>query len=116
MKLQELVENQVLSPTLIAEALRTTKPEIATMLGLDGDALSQASRIQEPETQTRLREMTEILDRVEAQIGDRVKARTWFCSEPLIGFGGLTPGQLVREGKADHVRTYLDRIMVGGYA
>ena len=32
------------------------------------------------------------------------------------GFGGATPDQLLREGKAEHVHAYLDRIMAGGYA
>ena len=59
MLLQELVEDQVFSPTLIAGALRTTKSEIASTLGLGRDAFSRASRVRARKTQTRLREMNE---------------------------------------------------------
>ena len=34
----------------------------------------------------------------------------------LPGSGGATPDLLVREGRADQVHAYLDRIMAGGYA
>lgn len=119
MKLQELVEhndNELLSPTRIAEALHTTKPEIANILGLGRKAFSQPSLIRECVPQTRLREMTSILDRVEAEIGSRIEAYRWFRSELLPGFGDLTPEQLVRDGKAHYVHAYLDHIMAGGYA
>ena len=38
MQFQEFMDGQVLSPTLIAAALRTTKSEIAGTLGLGKDA------------------------------------------------------------------------------
>jgi len=60
--------------------------------------------------------MLEILNRVEAETGSPLAAYAWFRAEPLPGFGGATPDQLVREGKADQVRAYLDRIVSGGYA
>ena len=60
--------------------------------------------------------MLEILKRVKTQTGSLWSAYVWFRSEPMAGFGGMTPSQLVREGKASHVHAYLDRIMAGGYA
>ena len=45
MVFQEFVEDQVFSPVPIAAALRTTKSEIASTLGLGRDAFSRASRI-----------------------------------------------------------------------
>ena len=115
MKLQEFVEDQVFSPVPIAAALRTTKSEIAGTLGLGRDAFSRASRIRARKTQVRLRQMLEILNRVEAETGSALAAYAWFRSEPLPGFGGATPDLLLREGKAAHVHAYLDRIMAGGY-
>ena len=61
MQLQQVLEDQAFSPTLIAGALRTTKAEIAGTLGLSRDALSRSTRIRARKTQTRLREMVEIL-------------------------------------------------------
>ena len=116
MQFQEFIEDQVFSPTRITQALRTTKPEIAGTLGLGKDAFTRASRIRARKTQTRLRQMLEILNRVEAATGSPLAAYAWFRAGPLPGFGGATPDQLLREGKAEHVHAYLDRIMAGGYA
>ena len=115
MRLQEFAEDQVFSPVLVAGALRTTKSEIAVTLGLGRDAFSRASRIRARKTQIRLRQMLEILNRVEAEAGSPLAAYAWFRAERLPGFGGATPDLLLREGKADHVHAYPDRIMAGGY-
>ena len=119
MQLQELVDHDagILSPALIAGALRTTKAEIADTLGLSRDALSRTTRVRATKTQTRLREMVEILRRVEDYTGSpALVAYAWFRSEALPGFGGKTADQLVREGHARYVHAHLDRIMAGGYA
>ena len=86
MQLQDLVDGdrQVFSPARIAGALRTTKAEIADTLGLSRDALSRTARIRAPKTQTRLREMVEILRRVEDHTGlPPLVAYAWFRSEAL---------------------------------
>ena len=117
MRIHEVVEDQALSPTLIAGALRTTKAEIADTLGLSRDALSRSTRIRARKTQTRLREMVGIIRRVEDCAGcSALVAYAWFRSEALPGFAGLTPDRLVREGKAIYVHAHLDRVMAGGYA
>ena len=116
MVFQEFVEDQVFSPVPIAAVLRTTKSEIASTLGLGRDAFSRASRIRARKTQLRTRQMLEILNRVEAETGSLLAAYAWFRAEPLPGFGSATPDQLLRQGRADHVHAYLDRIMAGGYA
>ena len=116
MRFSEFVDDQVFSPSLIADALRTTQSEIAVTLGLQKDAFSRASRVRARKTQTRLRQMLEILNRVEDASGSLLAAYAWFRAESLAGFGGATPGQLLREGKADQVHACLDRIMAGGYA
>ena len=112
----EFVKDKLFSPVLIATALRTTKSEIAGTLGLGRDAFSRASRIRARKTQVRLRQMLEILNRVEAETGSPLAAYAWFRSEALPGFGGATPDLLLRQGKADQVHAYLDRVMAGGYA
>ena len=116
MQFQAFVDNEVFSPTLIADALRTTKSEIAGTLGLGKDAFTRASRVRARKTQVRLRQMLEILNRVEAATGSPIAAYAWFRAEPLPGFGGATPDRLMREGRGDQVHAYLDRVMAGGYA
>ena len=116
MQFENFVEDRAFSPALVADALRTTKSEIAATLGLGRDAFSRTSRIRARKTQTRLRQMLEILNRVESATGSPLAAYAWFRAEPLPGFGGLAPSRLVREGRADEVHAWLDRIAAGGYA
>lgn len=116
MRLQDYVAEQHFSPSLIANGLRTTKSEIAATLGLSQDAFSRSARIKAVKTQMRLREMLEVLNRVESQLGSALAAYAWFRSEPLSGFGGRTPDQLVRDGEAAKLHAYLDRVAAGGYA
>ena len=116
MALADYVHDDHFSPARVAEGLRTTRGEVAATLGLGRDAFSRAERVRAVKTQTRLREMLEILNRVEPQVGSSLAAYAWFRSEPLEGYGGVTPDQLVREGRADLVRAHLDRVAAGGYA
>ena len=116
LKLEDLIEDEVFSPTLIANELRTHKSEIARTLGMKDEALTRASRVRSKKTQTLLREMLEIVHRVERRTGSPLVAYAWFRSERIPGFGGMTADRLVREGKANHVRAYLDHVDNGGYA
>jgi hypothetical protein len=83
---------------------------------LGRDALIRADRVQSPRTQKRLREMVEILNRVEPRFGSALIAYAWYRSEPLAGFGGLTAMQLVREGRAADVMDYIDAVDAGVHA
>lgn len=116
MQFESFIDDQIYSPALIADALRTTKAEIADTLGLARDSLSRKSRLRAKKTQTRLRQMLEILNRVEESTGSSLAAYAWFRAEQLPGFGGMTADQLVRDGKANYVHAYLDEVMAGGYA
>jgi len=91
------------APNRIATALRTTLDEFARTVGLGRDAVMRPERIASPKTQKRLREMVEILNRVEPRFGSALITYAWYRSELLAGFGGLTAKQLVREGHAADV-------------
>jgi len=114
--LRDLTDESGFDPDAIAASLRTTKVEIAATLGLSTDALSRRSRISSVATQRRLREMVEILNRMQPHLGSALAAYAWYRSEPLPGFGGRTAEALVRDGHADWVRDYLDDAMAGGFA
>ncbi len=116
MQIQQFVDQNSFSPELVARALRTTKTEVADTLGLTRDALSRADRARGQKTQMRLREMIEILNRVEPELGSVIAAYAWYRSEPLPGFGGLTAQNLVQQGDAAQVHACLDALMAGGYA
>ena len=67
-------------------------------------------------TQRRLRELVEVLNKVEPRFGSELMAYAWYRSEPLPGFDGRTAMQLVQEGKAQQVLEYIDAVDAGVFA
>ncbi len=116
MSLAAYADHGAFSPRRIAEALHTTQEEVARSTGLGRDALMRKDRVASPRTQTRLREMVEILNRLAPRFGSDLVAFAWYRSEPLPGFGGLTAMALVREGRAAEVMEYLDAVDDGVFA
>jgi hypothetical protein len=116
MGLAQYADNGLFSPRKIADALRTTSEEIARTAGLGKDAIQRKDRIRSDKTQRRLREMAEIVNKVEPRFGSALMAYAWYRSEPLPGFSGLTAMQLVRSGRADDVLDYIDAIDAGVHA
>ena len=103
-------------PRMIAAALRTSAEEIAMTVGLAKDALQRRTRINSDKTQRRLRELVEVLNKVEPRFGSELMAYAWYRSEPLPGFDGRTAMQLVQEGKAQQVLEYIDAVDAGVFA
>ena len=116
MRVDKLVQDQFFSPALIADELRTTKRELAGTLGLANDAFTTTASIRAHKSQTRLRQMVEIMNRIEPQLDSPIAAYGWFRNARLPGFGGATPSTLMRGGKSEHVHAHLDRVAAGGYA
>lgn len=116
MEIQAFIEDGVFSPKLISEALLTTKSDIAKTLGLAQDVFSRAERLRAHKTQTRLREMLEILSRANQHTDSLLASYAWYRSKPIIGFGERTASSLVCDGHADYVHAYFDHIEAGGYA
>mgnify|MGYP006281049075 FL=1 len=104
------------APLRIAEALRTTIEEVARTAGLGKDAVQRKDRIGSDKTQRRLREMVEVINKVEPRFGSALIAYAWYRSEPLSGFSGQTAMQLVRSGRVDDVLDYIDAVDAGVYA
>ena len=96
--------------------LGMTTAQIAETAGLPRETLQKASRRSGPKAQSRLREMIEILRRVEGWAGGPIQAMAWYRAEPLPAFGGRTAESLVKTGNATAVRDYLDHVASGGYA
>ena len=116
MQVEKLIQDQFFSPALIAEELRTTQGELAGTLGLATDAFTRSARVRARKSQMRLRQMVEIMNRIEPELDSPIAAYAWFRSARLPGFGGATPHMLVRDGKSEQVHAYLDRVAAGGYA
>lgn len=116
MQLDALAEGGFFDPGRIAAALRTTREEVAGSVGLGRDALSRRERVRSARTQTRLREMVEILNRVEPRFGSALLAYAWYRSTPLSGFDGQTPMHLVKAGEGEAVHAYIDALEAGIHA
>ena len=102
--------------TRLSETLRVTKTELAAAAGLSRDAVSKSARLNAPSTQSRLRDMIEIINRVLPWAGSVPQAFAWYRAQPLPSFGDQTAEDLVKEGRAEAVKAYLSRIAVGSYA
>jgi len=116
MTLAQYADNGIFAPRKIADAFRTTSEEIARTAGLGRDAIQRKERIRSDKTQRRLREMIEIVNKVEPRFGSALVAYAWYRSEPLAGFSGQTAMQLVRSGRAAEVLDYVDAVDAGVHA
>jgi len=116
MGLAQYADNGYFAPRKIADTLLTTSAEVARTAGLGRDAVQRADRIKSDKTQRRLREMVEILNKVEPRFGSALLAYAWYRSEPLPGFSGQTAMQLVRDGRAEDVLDYIDAVDAGVHA
>ena len=116
MGLVQFADDGFFAPNKIAEALRTTSEEVARTAGLGRDAVQRKERVRSDRTQRRLREMVEVINKVEPRFGSALMAYAWYRSEPLPGFSGQTAMQLVRSGRADEVLEYIDAVDAGVHA
>lgn len=114
--LSEVTSDKGVSPDRLSAALHITKSELALAAGLSRDAVSKAARSQSVVTQARLREVSEIINRVIPWAGSELAAYAWYRSQPLPSFGDATAEELVRQGLGEKVRAYLGRIAAGGFA
>jgi hypothetical protein len=104
---------------LVDEVVQTfglSKLQIARSLGLPAEAVNKRSRLGAAKTQQRLREMLEIVNRVSDWSGGELQAMAWYRSQSIPALGDQTAEALVKAGKADVVREYLDGIALGGFA
>ena len=116
MQITQFAEGGFFKPKKIAATLRTSSEEIALTVGLGKDALQRRTRVHSNKTQRRLRELVEVLNKVQPRFGSELVAYAWYRSEPLSGFGGRTAMQLVQEGKAQQVLEYIDAVDAGVHA
>ncbi len=116
MALTDFADKGLFAPRKMAELFRTTSEDIARTAGLGKDAVQRKDRVSSDKTQRRLREMAEVLNKVEPRFGSALMAYAWYRSEPLSGFSGQTAMQLVRARRAEDVLDYLHAIDAGVHA
>jgi DNA-binding Xre family transcriptional regulator len=101
---------------VVAAELAITKRALAQSLGFAEETLQRFSRKAAPKTQQRLREMLEILMRVEPWAGGMPQAIGWYRGQSIPALGDQTAEALVKMDQAGIVRAYLDGLAAGSYA
>ena len=97
----------------LARILLLTPDELADSAGLS-QVLGAGGQVPR-ESDSRLRELLEILELIEPWTGTPRAAFTWYRSQPLPSFGDLTAQDLVRMARTPDLKSYLSRIQDGGY-
>lgn len=100
----------------VIDSFGMSKTQLAETAGIASDSLFKSARNRSRKTQSRLREMLEIVGRVEDWAGGPQQAMSWYRAQPIPAFGGRTAEALVKEGRAVAVREYLDHVALGGFA
>ena len=100
----------------VADAFRMSKGQLAQTAGLGLASVSKADRRVAPKAQARVTEMLEIISRIRAWTGGETQAMAWYRSQPIPALDGRTSEALVKSGRADAVREYLDHVALGGFA
>lgn len=115
--LSEVVsESGFVDANRLSAKFHVTKTELALATGLGREAISKTARLRSRATQSRLRDVAEIINRILPWAGSVPQAFAWYRAQPLRSFGDRTAEDLVKEGRAEAVRGYLARIAIGGYA
>jgi hypothetical protein len=100
----------------VAESFGMSIGQLAETVGLPKEAVYKSARARAGKTQSRMREMLEIINRISDWAGGRPQAMAWYRAQPLPALGGRTAESLVKSGRAAAVRDYLDHIALGGFA
>ena len=106
----------VIDVSRMASGLFISRDQLAKTAGLPTTTITKRERSLAVKPQNRLREMVEILARVEAWAGGEAQALSWYRSEPIPALDGRTAEALVQSGEAAAVRSYLDHLALGGFA
>ena len=100
----------------VAEDFGMSQGQLAETVGLNREAVYKVKRTYAPKTQSRVREMLEIVARVSGWAGGKNQAMAWYRAEPIPAFGGRTAESIVKTGQATALRDYLDALAMGSFA
>jgi hypothetical protein len=106
----------LIEPERVANSLGLSKRQLAETVGLKQETFYKASRIRAQKTQSRVKEMLEIVGRVSEWAGGKAQALAWYRAQPIPAFDGRTAEAIVKSGKAAALRDYLDQFAMGGFA
>jgi hypothetical protein len=109
----ELGDQTLINPRTVAETLGMPLGELASVIGVSRNSLSDAGS---PKVQASLRPLLKILAVATDMSGATVKAVHWFKYVPLPSLGFKTAMELVADGKADSVMGHFENVRNGVYS
>jgi hypothetical protein len=116
MQVTEFMEDGLIEPNKLAKKLRISKGELENTLGLPAHTLSEPVRASSEDVQTSLQNLLKILITVLPITGTLEIAFAWYRSEPIVGFGGRSPEQILKDGEYEAFSARLRRQYEGGYS
>ncbi len=103
-----------LSARRVAELLGVNLGELAGLIGVARNTLTAKTGARKVDAA--LSPVVRILSMAGEMAGDEQRAAIWFKHQPIPGWAGKTAYDLVRDGKADKVLSYLEAVRSGVYA
>ena len=103
-----------LSAREVESSLGITQSELAELAGISRNTL--AAKKSNRKVDGALSPLVRIIAMAAAMAGDEQRAALWFKHQPIPGWAGKTAYDLVKDGKADKVLTYLEAVRSGVYA
>lgn len=103
-----------LSARRVAELLGVNLGELAGLIGVARNTLT--ARTGARKVDAALSPIVRILSMAGEMAGGEQRAAIWFKHQPIPGWAGKTAYDLVREGKAEKVLSYLEAVRSGVYA
>lgn len=112
-RIQALARKTTLASIL--DDLNLTKPGLADVLGVSLQDLDESLPLSSQALPQQVRDFVEIIAATVRWEGSSPQALAWFSNCPLPSLGNQTAADLLRLGRADAVKSYLERIDHGGY-
>ncbi|WP_318495669.1 hypothetical protein [Photobacterium leiognathi] len=100
----------------LAKALSIDLDKLASLIGVPHLFLVEPDLISTPQCQIKLNNFAKIMYFTVHWSGSALHACTWYCTEPLAEFGGITAEQLFKQERYDALMHYFAHLRSGGYA
>lgn len=107
-------QTSFLSARRVAQLLGVSLTELAKLIGVARNTLTAKTAARKVDAA--LSPIVRILAMAAEMAGDDQRAAIWFKHQPIPGWAGKTAHDLVGEGKADKVLSYLEAVRSGVYA
>jgi hypothetical protein len=104
-----------IDPYLIANYFHTMIEDVSYFTGVDLNTLKNSNRSQDYKSQSRLRAVISIIEKLTLWTNSDQLSYAWYRNEPVPAFGGFTAEHIVRQGNIEIVERYIEHLVAGGF-